>query len=144
MSHRWLLGRGLSARLAQPFFSLLDPLHKDCVYTTVQLARNFSKPIYKTVPWFLEYPEGKFAPADELRHNNAVSERTERMNRAAIVPHVAQGPPPVEPGSSIPATSTTVNQNMEAGTQSSQRAQEEEPTTSKSHKKRSELLNQKA
>ena len=56
----------------------------------VQLARNFNKPIYKSLPWFLEYPEGKFAADEELRHNSAVKERAERVNMQAIVLHVPQ------------------------------------------------------
>ena len=137
---RWLLRVGLAARLATKLFAVLDPTHIECVYTKVQLARNFSKPIYKSLPWFLEYLEGKFAPEDELHHNSAVSERTERMNRQAIVPHVPLITPPGEPGSSMPATSTTVAENVEAGTQSSrQRDQQEERTTIKIGKKRSEF-----
>lgn len=136
----WLLRVGLAARLATKLFVVLDPTHIECVYTKVQLARNFSKPIYKSLPWFLEYLEGKFAPEDELHHNSAVSERTERMNRQAIVPHVPLITPPGEPGSSMPATSTTVAENVEAGTQSSrQRDQQEERTTIKIGKKRSEF-----
>ena len=134
------MGRGLSARLAQKLFAVLDPSHKDCVYTTVQLARNFSKPNYKSLPWFLEYPEGKFAAQDELRHNAAVAERTARINSKAIVPHVPQISKEGIQVPSVPGTSdTNPGKNMEAETQFSQPSNQDENTTSHIGKKRSEL-----
>ena len=77
-------------RFAQKLFFVLDPLQKDCVYTIVQLARNFNKPDYKSLPWFLEYKEGKFATKDKMRHNSAVKERMECTNKSAIVVHEPQ------------------------------------------------------
>ena len=134
------MGRGLSARLAQKLFAVLDPLHKECVYTTVQLARNFSKPIYKSLPWFLEYLEGNLAAQDELRHNAAVAERTARINSKAIVSHVPQSfkegiPVPSKPGTS----DSTAGKNMEDETQNSQPSNQGDNTSSQIGKKRSEL-----
>ena len=134
------MGRGLSARLAQKLFAVLDPSHKDCVYTTFQLARNFSKPIYKSLPWFLEYPEGKFAAQDELQHNAAVAERTARINSKAIVPHVPQSSKEGIPVPSVPGTSdSNAGKNMEAETQNSQPSNQDDNTTSQTGKTRSEL-----
>ena len=124
------MGRGLSARLAQKFFAVLDPSHKDCVFTTAQLARNFNKPIYKSLPWFLEYPEGKFVAEDELRHNSAVQERTERVNRQAIVLHVPQSSKEGEAVSSMPANSKIVDKNVKIVMQSSQPMEQAKARTS--------------
>ena len=126
-------------RFAQKLFSVLDPSHKDCVYTTVQLARNFNKPVYKSLPWFLEYKEGKFATEDELRHNSAVKERTECINKSAIVVHAPQQTKEPVPEQSYPAVSISVDKNVQEAAQSSKPSQQEE-TTSKVGKKRSEFF----
>lgn len=134
-----MLRRGLSARLAQKLFAVLDPSHNDCVYTTVQIARNFSKPIYKSLPWFLEYPEGKFAPEDELRHNSAVKERTERVNKQTIVVHGSEGKRKGLEEPNMPATLVTTEKNVDSVTQSNQPSHHEGTTTAITYKKRSKL-----
>ena len=80
-----------------------------CLYSS-KIARNFSKPIYKSLPWFLEYSEGKLAPEDELRYNSAVKERTKRTKKALGSPSEA----------TKPSLSTTVDKNVEEVGQSEQ------------------------
>ena len=118
---------------------MLDPSHKNCVFTAVQLSRNFSKPIYKSLPWFLEYPEGKFLADEELRHNSAVKERTDRVNMQVIVLHVPQSNQEGEAVQSMPAASHIVDDYVEAMTQSSQPSQQAKATTSQPGKKQSKF-----
>ena len=61
--------QAISPRLAQNLFFALDPASKRCVYTAIQLARDFKKPIYKSPPWFLKFKERKFPSDKELQHN---------------------------------------------------------------------------
>ena len=114
---------------------MLDPSHKDCVLTTIQLERNFSKPIYKSLTWFLEYPEGKFAVDEELRHNSAVKERAECVNMQAIVLHVPQSTQEGKAVQSMPAASNIVEDHAETMTQSSQPTELAKATTSQIGKK---------
>ena len=105
---------------------MLDPSHKHCVFTTVQLARNFNKPIYKSLPWFLEYPKGKFAADEELRHNSAVKERAKHVNMQAIVLHVPQSTQEGKAVQSMAVASNIVEDCVETMTQSSQPSQQAE------------------
>ena len=119
---------------------MLDPSHKDCVLTAaIPLARNFNKPIYKSLPWFLEYPEGKFEVDEELRHNSAVKERAEQVNKQAIVLHVPQSTQEVGAIQSRPAPSNIIEDCVEATTQSSQSTKQAKATTSHTYKRRSKF-----
>ena len=118
---------------------MLDPSHKDYVFTTVQLARNFNKPIYKSLPWFLEYPEGKFAADEELRHNSAVKERAKRVNMQAIVLHVPQSTQEVGAIHSQPTASNIIEDCVEDTTQSSQPLQQAEAIPTQIGKKQSKF-----
>ena len=105
----------------------------------MQLARNFNKPIYKSLPWFLEYPEGKFAADEELRHNSAVKERAEHVNMQAIVLHVPQSTQEVGAVQSRPAASNIIEDFVEATTQSSQSSQQTEAIPPQIGKKQSKF-----
>ena len=118
---------------------MLDPSHKDCVLTTIQLARNFNKPIYKSLPWFLEYPEEKFAVDEELRHNSAMKERAKHVNKQAIVLHVPQSTQEVGAIQSRPAPSNIIEDCVEATTQSSQPSMQAEAIPAQIGKKQSKF-----
>ena len=105
----------------------------------VQLARNFNKPIYKSLPWFLEYPEGKFAADEELRHNSAVKERAKRVNMQAIVLHVPQSTQEVEAVHNQPAVSNIIEDRVEDTTQSSKPSQQAKAIPPQTGKKQSKF-----